>query len=232
MATMSITAGGGGVNDLTAAPGSSCACDMCGATDELKEWVNEDNGFLYSYCKVCWFDVNDSYNEIRYNRCATCSDGEATHRYAQEDGTYVEVCEGCFLLSDDDEEGGCDECGSETDLTEEYQTEDGTVRNLCENCRPEFLEPLPKRQALECQDCKKKPASKVFVHLDGRKFKLCEYCWQLADHEDDYGADFGSVPNLRTTGPAKLCECPLPCDFLSPTHCELCKGIVVLVRDS
>ena len=228
MATLSITAGGGEVNDLTAAPGSSYACDVCCATDELVEWTNGRTGSVYHYCKVCWFDIQDSYDEIQYNRCATCSDGEATHRYLQEDGTYLEVCEGCFLLSGDDEEGGCDECGSETDLTEDYQTENGTVRKLCENCRPEFLEPLPKRQALQCMDCKKKPANKVFVHLDGRKFNLCEYCWSLADHEDDYGVEFGSVPNLRVRGPSSLCSCPVPCDFHSPTRCELCRGIVVV----
>ncbi len=78
MASLRLTVGGGEVNDLTAAPGSSydMCCDMCGANDELKEWVNDDlpNATVYHYCKVCWFDVEDSYAEIKLNRCATCSD--------------------------------------------------------------------------------------------------------------------------------------------------------------
>ncbi len=235
MEPLSITAGGGEVNDLTAAPGSSyVCCDMCGANDELKEWISDEqsDAQVYHYCKVCWFDAEESYAEIKLNRCATCSDGEATHRYLQEDGTYVEVCEGCFLLSEEEEQDGCDECGSDTDFTEEYQLEDGEIRNLCENCRPEFLEPLPKRQALECDACKKNPATHTFLHLDSRKFKLCGGCWAVADHTDDYGADFGSVPRIRLNGKNKFCECPVVCNTMIPTRCDLCDGIVVTVRDS
>ena len=153
-------------------------CDVCGATDELKDWKGAD-GKMYFYCRVCWFDVCDTIDEL----------------------------EAMYCLPDDHSLHTCDNCDSSVNA------------------------PEPKRQALECQDCKKVPATHTFNHLDGRSFNLCSYCWQLADHEDDYGADFGSTPNLRKTGQARLCECPLPCDLISPTRCELCKGIVVLLRD-
>jgi hypothetical protein len=52
-------------------------------------------------------------------------------------------------------------------------------------------------------------------------------CHHWADHEDDYGADFGSVPNLRKSGPSKFCECPLVCDSATPSRCGLCSGVVV-----
>lgn len=199
MATESITVGGGVGKTETAAPESSLMCDTCGATDELMEWESV-NGQTYYYCKVCWFDIQDSYDEIQYNVCGACLGGDATHRLRQEDGSYLEVCEGCFMLDEIE----------------------------CEFSRPEFFEPPPKRQALQCNDCKKNPATQKFNHLDGRKFDLCNYCWQLADHEEDYGADFGSVPNLRKSGPAKFCECPLPCDFTISTRCDLCKGILIV----
>ena len=41
-----------------------------------------------------------------------------------------------------------------------------------------------------CQSCIHTPASSRFLHLDGREFFLCEYCFWEADHESDYGKDF------------------------------------------
>jgi hypothetical protein len=145
------------------------------------------DGRLYYSCKPCWFDIQDSHEEILYNRCATCSEGDATHRYRQEDGTYLEVCEGCFLLDPETEE-----------------------------------------EESSCDDCKTNPATQTFIHLDGRQFDLCVDCHRWADHEEDYGVDFGSLPNVRLHGKAKFCECPLPCDFTTPTRCDLCKGIVIV----
>jgi hypothetical protein len=222
METSTITVGG----DATAvAPESSyVCCDSCGADDELKEWIGVD-GRMYHSCKPCWFDLHDTYEEIKLDPCSSCSDGEATHRIRQEDGSYLEMCEGCFLL---DEQGGCDDCGSDTELTDEYQMEDGEIRNLCENCRPKFMEPLPKRQALQCNDCKATPATQTFLHLDGRKFDLCDSCWQLADHEEDYGVSFGSVPRLRVGGLVTFCACPVVFDDSSRTRCMVCRGILIV----
>lgn len=166
MATMNITLGGGAGETGTATPGSfSMCCDFCGANDELKEW-NAVNGNTYHYCKVCWFDIEDSHGEIQ----------DAIRHMV----------------------------GEPEDSEEENE------------------EPASKRQALECEDCKNRPATDRFVHLDGRTFDLCSYCFQLADHEEDYGLDFKT----------HLCECPLPCDFVSPTHCELCKGVIVILKDN
>ena len=207
MASSVTTAGGGAAFCGTAAPGSDNACDSCGATDELKEW-SSDSGVVYYACKVCWFDLQDSADELR-----------------------------ALQLDTAEHDGGCDDCGSPTAFTTEFWHNDGRTFHLCENCyqsadqSEDYMEPLPKRPELQCEDCQEKPSADMFVHLDGRTFNLCAGCHQNADHEDDYGASFGSVPILRKSGPAKLCECPLPCDFISPTHCELCKGIVVIRRD-
>ena len=208
MEPMSFTAGGGEVKDLTAAPGSSLACDSCGATGELTEWESSD-AKMYHYCNVCWVDIRDSADELANLTCR------------EEDGRC-----------------GCDDCGSPTELTSEFWHADGRTLHLCERCyqsaddSEDYLEPLPKRQEVQCEDCAERPASETFHHLDGRCFKLCGDCFGMADHEEDYGASFGSVPRLRVSAEAKLCDCPLPCDFVDPTRCELCKGLVVCLRDA
>jgi hypothetical protein len=189
------------------------ACDSCGGTDELEEWEGRDGNTYYS-CKQCWFDIQETADEIKYNVCGSCELADATHKYTLEDGTVLEVCEGCFLLP---EGGGCDECGSDTDFTEEYQTEDGEFRNLCENCRPKE----------KCDCCKKQPPTETFMHRDSRLFQLCADCFTGADHADDYGADFGSVPRIRKNGREKFCECPITCNTMTTTRCDFCYGIVV-----
>lgn len=203
MASLSITAGGGEVKDLTAAPGSSCVCDVCGADNELTDWAGVD-GNVYWYCKVCWFDVCDTIDEL-----------EALKNLPES------------------EIAGCYDCGSPTAFTEEH-TKDGRSVHLCENCNhsDDECEPDAKRPAFECDDCKQHPGTQVFYHLDGRRFHLCESCWQMADQSDDYGVSFGSNPRLRTNGPAFYCECPLPLDYVTPNHCELCKGVVVTLKDN
>ena len=203
MEPLSIPLGGGAAMSGTATPGSSNACDTCGATDELTKWES-DNGMVYYSCKVCWFDVQDSADELR-----ALNVDQAEH------------------------DGGCDDCGSPTAFTTEFWHNDGRTFHLCENCyqsadhSEEYLEPLQKRQELQCDDCKEKPATETFVHLDSRKFNLCVGCHQHADHEEDYGADFGSTPNLRKNGPVKFCDCPLPWNNATPCRCDLCHGVVV-----
>jgi hypothetical protein len=44
-----------------------------------------------------------------------------------------------------------------------------------------------------CQSCIHTQATCRFLHLDGREFFLCDYCFQLADHESDYGEDFETI---------------------------------------
>lgn len=162
----------------------------------------------------------------------------------------------------DKQELACDSCGAMNDLTE-FEGSNKKVYYACNLC---WFNIQDSREELEtedheclCEDCGMRAATETFNHLDGRSFQLCSDCFGEADHEDSYGADFGSVPRLRVAGRSYLCECrhpeineddrvrciecsgivvskqnlmycecPVPCDFLSPTHCELCNGTVVL----
>ena len=154
------------------------ACDTCGAMDELKMWIGVD-GKTYHSCKPCWFDIQDSYDEIRYNRCATCNSYPS-------DGTVLEVCEGCYLLDAVTEtRDSCEECGLVTEVLDDYEMEDGELHRLCNNCIPS--------QSCEC--CTLCAATELFLHLDGRSFRLCSSCFLDADHEEEYGISFGSGPN-------------------------------------
>lgn len=253
MATMSITAGGGEVKNLTATPGSFAECDSCGATNDLIEWERSDRvgAKVYYSCPTCWYHIRDSVDEIAL-ACDDCGATSEVKTCEGANGDPYRVCKVCWVemyrrdghteadalelfYREDEHEyrGPCDECGDE-EIAHDLELK-GHIFHLCDTCFEtasvyDCLKAPAKRQALECDDCGKKPATNRFNHLDGRSFKLCGYCVQLADHEEDYGADFGSVPRLRINGEAKLCNCPVPCDFLSPTRCELCKGIVVILK--
>ena len=37
-----------------------------------------------------------------------------------------------------------------------------------------------------CHDCGAEKATCIFLHLDGRRFYLCGWCFAAADHEPDY----------------------------------------------
>ena len=150
---------------------------------------------------------------------------------------------------------GCDLCMSCSDL-KEWVTSSGVVYQYCttcwvdisesaeeleviaQECRDAWFngpgrldtceEPEQKCPALECDACGQNPATEEFWHLDSRTFKLCRPCFTDVDQEDDYGMEFGSVPRPRRTVPSVFCECPLPCDFTSPTQCDLCHGSVAV----
>lgn len=203
METLSISLGGGAGKTGTAAPGSSYVCDACGAGNDLRIWEMNDafSAKVFVYCASCWVDIEESMAELG---------GLA------EDAEYT---------------GGCDDCGSPTAHTCEFWHTDGRTLHLCESCyqSTDHSEPIAAPATVQCDDCRRAPATETFNHLDGRTFKLCLYCLQLADHEEDYGADFGSTPNLRPSGRPKFCDCAVPCSFdYNPSHCELCNGIVVL----
>jgi hypothetical protein len=52
---------------------------------------------------------------------------------------------------------------------------------------------------------------------------LCMDCFHFADHEDDYGVDFGSTPRLRiSVGKPAVCDCIVPCDTPLSSLCLLC----------
>lgn len=190
MTTLSITVGGG--HEMTA-PESPRACDSCGATDDLIEWESGDHpgAKVYCSCKLCWYHVQDSVDELAFA-------------------------------------GACDDCGEE-EATCDYER-CGHTFALCSHCYQEAVEcaePPAKREAIQCEDCQKRPADKTFNHLDGRSFNLCGYCFQLADHEDDYGESFGSTPQRRLNTNVMLCECPIPCNDNDPAHCDLCEGTIL-----
>lgn len=48
-----------------------------------------------------------------------------------------------------------------------------------------------------CQDCTVEYATHRFLHLDGRDFFLCEFCYYAADHESNYGEHFVSKEYLK-----------------------------------
>ena len=73
--------------------------------------------------------------------------------------------------------------------------------HLCEKCNEEAWEAHDEQRRAEeeeeeedlgvCVSCEKEPAKIVFMHLTNGNFELCIHCFQWADHERDYGQDFG-----------------------------------------
>ena len=59
-----------------------------------------------------------------------------------------------------------------------------------------------------CEACNALPAARLFVHLDGRDFQLCESCWSWADHDDDY---------------LMFCDCMMPRYAEDNIHCVHCR---------
>jgi len=188
-------------------------CDGCNASASC-EFIGR-NGIPYPLCDRCYVDIQEAMNatEPVYNTCATCLSADATHKYRSDDGTVLEVCEGCFLL-DLYDTPICDGCD------EKFATRNCDEQNLCEDCYDECDTCL-------CEDCSEREATQYFVHLDGRSFDLCDGCWALADHADDYGADFGSAPRLRKNGPAFFCTCMSPVSLCGAPRCATCSGILV-----
>jgi protein-arginine kinase activator protein McsA len=73
--------------------------------------------------------------------------------------------------------------------------------HLCETCNEEAWEAHDEQRRAEeegqeenlgiCVSCEKEPAKITFMHLTNGNFELCIHCFQWADHERDYGQDFG-----------------------------------------
>lgn len=98
------------------------------------------------------------------------------------DGNYI-LCEDCelefathvFVGSEDKEWKLCKECN----------------REAIEYC--ELMEGVGEEEEElgTCVCCQKEPAEVVFMHIKNGNFELCETCFEWADHEDDYGKEFG-----------------------------------------
>lgn len=104
------------------------------------------------------------------------------------------------------QETECDHCGASA--VTEFET-----YSFCDNCDVHLRETLAESSSDEedygvCDDCQEAQAECVFLHLDGRRFHLCNACWQWADHEDDY---------------LMFCECEVPDCIVGGIHCRLCQ---------
>jgi hypothetical protein len=97
-----------------------------------------------------------------------------------------------------------------------------------------------------CADCRKKPATRVFMHLHKGEFFLCDGCWQMADHEDDYlevctcssptpakgaGAQAQCMDCLRKLQAWRWCMCPVVDKADEGKYCSLCYGLVPKPKD-
>ena len=98
----------------------------------------------------------------------------------------------------------CDEC--EMEIAEhDFVGASDIVWRLCAECNKEAKELVEDMQKWEqeqdeeeeaenlgmCVSCEEKPAKIVFMHLTNGNFELCIRCFEWADHERDYGEDFG-----------------------------------------
>ena len=194
-------------------------CDGCSDL-ATQEFIGRD-GIPYPLCDRCYYDIQEAMNatEPVYRGCATCSDGEATHKQYRADGTLLEVCEGCYLLDLYSEKYVCDGC------EEKFAAREADERKLCDDCYDACDTCL-------CDDCGEREATQYFMHLDGRSFDLCDGCWSLADHADEYGASFGSVPRLRKNGKSFFCTCVSSVSLCGAPRCATCSGLLLSPRPS
>ncbi len=98
---------------------------------------------------------------------------------------------------------------------------DGIEIKLCPSCwcwatldahQPDFVpaavpEDAPEHFHGPCEDCHTRDAVRRFDHLDGRRFQLCESCWNRADHTEDY---------------LMFCMCAVPHHGEDGVHCNHC----------
>lgn len=106
----------------------------------------------------------------------------------------------------------CSECGCLA--TTEVADASGVLWPLCANCDVWWRETEAEREAEAeamrgmCQDCHVNPVTCYFYHLDKGKFYLCDDCFGMADHEDDY---------------LDYCDHAFPEGEPGQTHCDLCR---------
>lgn len=92
----------------------------------------------------------------------------------------------------------CDDC--EMEIAEhDFVGRDGKKWRLCHQCQEEareICEEVEKEEEQEeelgiCVSCQKEKATISFMHITNGNFELCNRCFEWADHERDYGNDFG-----------------------------------------
>jgi hypothetical protein len=181
-----------------------------------------ENSTLHGRCAACTRDgvdtrskdLTDACIEKQELACDSCGGVSVVRTWMGTDGQAYHSCESCWIAiqeSVDELQSGLTECEHADHETEEETDKECSCTMCC-------TDPVPQQM---CDDCKRTPATKTFNHLDGRSFALCVYCFQLADHEDDYGVDF-----VRSCGSASLCSCAVVCDP-SGSVCLLCSGLVL-----
>ena len=95
----------------------------------------------------------------------------------------------------------CEECNVGTAVHQFTDTEDKTW-HLCEKCNDmawdaveeedlRLLEEEKEEDLGICVCCQEKEAKITFMHLTNGNFDLCIRCFEFADHERDYGTNFG-----------------------------------------
>lgn len=101
----------------------------------------------------------------------------------------------------------CDDC--EMEIAEhDLIGSCGILWRLCEECHKEALEAIEEGQKAEeeevnlgiCVSCQKEQATITFMHLTNGNFELCDSCFRWADHERDYGKDFGESSSEEEEG--------------------------------
>jgi hypothetical protein len=107
----------------------------------------------------------------RATPCEDCETGIASHTFV---GTYDQV----WRL--------CDTCNDAAEAV----VEDMRVLKEEEDRRRE--EDVEEEEELGiCVSCEKQQARIIFTHMTNGNFELCGHCFEWADHEADYGVEFG-----------------------------------------
>ena len=188
----------------------------------------------------------------RFNNdcCDSCGAEDDLMEWESQDGPGAKVyryCSDCLGKT-------CTGCGVKA--TTEFEARDGTLHPVCDHCDVHLREQDAEMGDGEweilvvddiCADCKKEPATRRFLHLHKGEFFLCDGCWQMADHEDDYlevctcsnplpavgaAATLQCMDCLRTIKHRSFCECPVV-DKADEDKgsCSFCYGLIVKLKD-
>lgn len=148
-----------------------------------------------------------------FSLCADCEREIAEHAFVSAEGVVFQLCYNCNKEALENAEkvrmyGNrrvCEEC--EAGVAEhEFVGAEDKVYHLCGFCYKDAVETAEEGQRWEeqrqkaeeqeehlgnCESCRTEQATIVFMHLTNGNFELCQRCFEFADHERDYGKDFG-----------------------------------------
>lgn len=84
----------------------------------------------------------------------------------------------------------CTQCSAVASM--EVQGKDGEIYPFCASCSIHVLETIAELEGEEdedpipCEVCAQAPAVRMFLHLRGDEYMVCEDCFMDADHEPSY----------------------------------------------